>query len=71
MRSGKATFEWAFDGRTMSNKSAISAQVISLPTKGGALNGIDETFAPDLRTRTVTSTVLIALPADAMGFSPS
>jgi hypothetical protein len=46
----------------MSNKSGTSEQVISLPTGGGALSGIGETFSPDLFTGTGNFTVPIALP---------
>lgn len=31
----------------MSVKSGISSQVLSLPTGGGALRGIGQTFSPD------------------------
>ncbi|MCI0723917.1 MAG: FG-GAP-like repeat-containing protein [Acidobacteria bacterium] len=54
----------------MSNKSGTSGQVISLPTGGGALSGIGETFAPDLHTGTGNFTVPIALPPGRNGFQP-
>ena len=54
----------------MSNKSGTSSQAISLPTGGGALSGIGETFAPDLFTGTGNLTVPIALPAGRNGFQP-
>jgi RHS repeat-associated protein len=54
----------------VSNKSGTSEQVISLPTGGGALSGIGETFAPDLHTGTGNFTVPIALPPGRNGFQP-
>jgi hypothetical protein len=54
----------------VSNKSGTSAQVISLPTGGGALSGIGETFAPDLHTGTGNFTVPIAVPPGRGGFQP-
>jgi RHS repeat-associated protein len=55
----------------MSNKSGTSSQVISLPRGGGALQGIGETFAPDLFTGTGNFTVPIALPPGRHGFQPA
>src|SRR3989442_13328644 len=52
------------------NKSSTSSQLISLPTGGGALHGIGETFSPDLHTRTGNFTVPIALPPARNGFQP-
>lgn len=54
----------------MSNKSGASSQIISLPKGGGALQGIGETFSPDLQTGTGNFTVPIALPAGRNGFQP-
>ena len=54
----------------MSNKSGTSEQVISLPSGGGALSGVGETFAADLHTRTGNFTVPIALPPGRNGFQP-
>lgn len=54
----------------MSNKSGTSSQVISLPQGGGALQGIGETFSPDLHTGTGNFTVPIALPPGRNGFQP-
>ncbi len=51
------------------SKTAAS-QVISLPTGGGAISGIGETFAPDLHTGTGNFTVPIALPAGRNSFQP-
>ena len=55
----------------MSNKSGTSNQVISLPQGGGALQGIGETFSPDLHTGTGNFTIPIALPPGRNGFQPS
>jgi len=54
----------------MSNKSATSSQVISLPKGGGALSGMGETFSPDLFTGTGNFTIPIALPPGRNGFQP-
>lgn len=54
----------------MSNKSGVSSQVISLPSGGGALSGIGETFSPDLFTGTGNFTVPLALPPGRNGFQP-
>jgi RHS repeat-associated protein len=54
----------------MSNKSGVSEQVIALPKGGGALQGIGETFAPDLHTGTGNFTVPITLPPGRNGFQP-
>src|SRR6266571_8215102 len=56
---------------TMANgTSATSAGSISLPQGGGALQGIGETFSPDLFTGTGNFTVPITLPAGRNGFQP-
>jgi RHS repeat-associated protein len=54
----------------MSNKSGTSSQVITLPSGGGALQGIGETFSPDLFTGTGNFTVPLALPSGRNGFQP-
>lgn len=54
----------------MSNKAGTSSQVIALPKGGGALQGIGETFAPDLFTGTGNFTVPLALPPGRNGFQP-
>ena len=54
----------------MSSKSANSAQVISLPQGGGALDGIGEKFSPDLHSGTGNFSVPIALPPGRNGFQP-
>ena len=47
----------------MSNKSGISSQVLSLPSGGGAMKGIGETFSADLFSGTGHFSVPIELPA--------
>jgi RHS repeat-associated protein len=47
-----------------------SAPSISLPTGGGALQGIGEKFSPDLHTGTGNLTVPIAIPPGRNGFHP-
>jgi RHS repeat-associated protein len=54
----------------MSNKSGISDQVLSLPSGGGALKGIGETFSPDLFTGTGNLSVPLDLPPGRNGFAP-
>jgi Salmonella virulence plasmid 65kDa B protein len=52
----------------VSNKSGTASQVISLPSGGGALRGIGETFSPDLFTGTGNLSVPIDVPAGRNGF---
>jgi hypothetical protein len=52
------------------SKSGNSAPSISLPQGGGALQGIGETFSPDLFTGTGNFSVPIALPPGRNGFQP-
>src|SRR5215207_4306959 len=54
----------------MGNTESAPGQVISLPKGGGALQGIGETFSPDLHTGTGNFTVPIALPPGRNGFQP-
>lgn len=51
--------------------SIFSTPNISLPKGGGALQGIGETFSPDLFTGTGNFTIPIALPSGRNGFQPS
>jgi RHS repeat-associated protein len=53
----------------MSNKSGIEG-VISLPSGGGALQGLGESFAPDLFTGTGNLSVPIAVPSGRRGMQP-
>jgi RHS repeat-associated protein len=54
----------------MSNKSGISSQAITLPSGGGALQGIGETFSPDPFTGTGSFSVPLGLPPGRNGFQP-
>ncbi len=54
----------------MSTKGTGSASPISLPKGGGAIQGIGETFSPDLHTGTGNFSVPIALPQGRNGFQP-
>lgn len=54
----------------MANKSNTASQTISVPQGGGALQGIGETFSPDLHTGTGNFTVPISLPPGRNGFQP-
>lgn len=55
----------------MPPESTSSIPSISLPKGGGALQGIGETFSPDLFTGTGNFTVPIALPPGRNGFQPT
>jgi len=52
------------------SQSGVSEQVISLPTGGGAVEGIGETFSADLFTGTGNHSVPIAVPPGRNGFQP-
>lgn len=54
----------------MANKSGISEQIISLPTGGGELKGLGESFSPDLHTGTGNFSIPISLPPGRNGFQP-
>lgn len=54
----------------MGNRLSSPGQIISLPQGGGALQGLGETFAPDLFTGTGNFTVPITLPAGRNGLQP-
>ena len=54
----------------MSNKSGTSKDIISLPQGGGALEGIGESFSPDLFTGTGNFSVPISVPSGRNGFQP-
>jgi len=52
------------------NKSGVADQVISLPTGGGAIKGLGESFSPDLHTGTGNLSVPIAVPGGRGGLQP-
>jgi RHS repeat-associated protein len=52
------------------NKSGTSGQVISHPQGGGAIQGIGDTFSPDLHTGTGNLSVPIAVPGGRNGMHP-
>jgi RHS repeat-associated protein len=54
----------------MSDKSGTSSQAITLPSGGGALSGLGETFKPDLFTGTGNLTVPLGIPPGRNGFQP-
>jgi RHS repeat-associated protein len=54
----------------MSDKSGTSPQAITLPTGGGAVHGVGETFSPDLFTGTGKLIVPIAVPVGRNGLQP-
>ena len=47
-----------------------ATRILSLPTGGGAIHGIGETFRPDLHTGTGNLTVPIVMPGGRNGFQP-
>lgn len=55
----------------MSNKSGCSPQAVTLPSGGGALQGIGETFTPDPFMGTGQTRVPLQLPAGRNGHQPS
>lgn len=55
---------------TVASKANTAQPAISIPQGGGALQGIGETFSPDLHTGTGNFTVPIALPPGRNGFQP-
>src|SRR5215475_11895248 len=54
----------------MANKSNNAGQIISIPQGGGALQGIGETFAPDLHTGTGNFSIPLVLPPGRNGLQP-
>src|SRR5271165_4835593 len=54
----------------MSGKSNTPGSIISLPQGGGALQGMGETFSPDLQTGTGNFAVPISLPPGRNGLQP-
>src|SRR5262245_31485443 len=49
---------------------SYDASILSLPSGGGALKGLGETFSPDLQTGTGNFSIPIALPPGRNGFQP-
>jgi RHS repeat-associated protein len=54
----------------MGEQRAATGQTIALPTGGGAIQGLGESFTPDLQTGTGNLSVPIAIPAGRNGFQP-
>jgi hypothetical protein len=54
----------------LANKTGTASQAISLTKGGGALQGIGETFAPDLHTGTDNFTLPVGLPPGRNDFQP-
>jgi RHS repeat-associated protein len=54
----------------VASKSNTPGSIISLPEGGGALQGIGETFSPDLQTGTGNFSVPISLPPGRNGLRP-
>ncbi|MEJ7608865.1 MAG: hypothetical protein WKF37_21975 [Bryobacteraceae bacterium] len=55
----------------MSNKSGDAQHLISLPTGGGALKGIGETFQPNLFSGTGNYSIPISTSPGRSGFGPT
>jgi RHS repeat-associated protein len=55
---------------TNMNKASSPGQIISLPSGGGALRGIGETFSPDLHSGTGNFSIPIVVPSGRNGFHP-
>ncbi|MEM7533265.1 MAG: toxin TcdB middle/N-terminal domain-containing protein, partial [Chloroflexota bacterium] len=62
---------WLIPMVEASDKSGVSPQVISLPSGPGSLEGIGESFAPDLSTGTASYPVKLAVPPGVAGFAPN
>src|SRR4051812_18227096 len=54
----------------MAEASNAPAQIITLPSGGGAVRGLGETFRPDLQTGTGNLTIPIEVPAGRNGLQP-
>lgn len=55
----------------MGTRSSAPGQLISLPQGGGALQGLGETFSPDLFTGTGNFTLPLTIPAGRNGLQPT
>ena len=55
----------------MAGQGTGAADVIALPTGGGAIRGLGESFTPDLHTGTGNARVPLPLPAGRNGFQPT
>lgn len=53
------------------NKSGAAPQVLSLPSGGGGVRGLGETFVPDLNSGTGSYAVPLSVPAGRNGFGPA
>ena len=53
------------------NKSGTASEVITLPTGGGAIKGIGETFQPNLFSGTGNYSIPIAISPGRSGFGPT
>ncbi len=61
---------FAFSGVLAADKNGVSPQVISLPSGPGSIQGLGESFQPQLNNGSGTFSVPIQLPAAATGFAP-
>ena len=53
------------------DKNGVSPQVISLPSGPGSIQGLGESFQPQLNSGSGTFSVPIQLPSAATGFAPA
>ncbi len=60
----------ALAGAEGANKNGVSPQVISLPSGPGSIQGLGESFQPQINGGSGTFSVPIQLPATATGFAP-
>ncbi|NHJ49185.1 MAG: hypothetical protein FK733_15460, partial [Asgard group archaeon] len=57
--------------KTLTNKSGVSEQIISLPKGGGAIKGLGEKFQPDMHTGTGNYSIPLDIPLGRNGFQPN
>lgn len=60
----------AFAGAQAADKNGVSPQVISLPSGPGSIQGLGESFQPQLNSGSGTFSIPIQLPAGPTGFAP-
>lgn len=60
----------AWGGALAADKNGVSPQVISLPSGPGSIQGLGESFQPQLNSGSGTFSVPVQLPAGPTGFAP-
>ena len=52
------------------DKSGVKPQVLSLPTGPGSIEGLGESFEPQLNTGTASHSIALEVPPGRAGFAP-